>query len=74
MRIAIISDGIPGHFNQSIGVANLLDENIPNEQTIFNIAHKFPLIRSVTRLYLRYLFKNVKTYAQSLMKIIMDKN
>jgi len=61
MRIAIISDGIPGHFNQSLGVANLLDESIPNEQTIFNIAHKFPLIRSVIRLYLRYLFKNVRT-------------
>ena len=60
MRIAIISDGIPGHFNQSIGVANLLDEDITTQQTTFNMVYKFPLIRSITRLYLRYLFKNVK--------------
>ena len=60
MRIAIISDGIPGHFNQSIGVANLIAEDIPSQQTIFKMAHKFPLMRSITRLYLRYLFKSVK--------------
>ena len=60
MRIAIISDGIPGHFNQSIGVANLLAEDIPNQQTIFKMVHKFPLMRSITRLYLRHLFKSVK--------------
>ena len=60
MRIAIISDGIPGHFNQSIGVANLLDEDTPSQQTIFKIVHKFPLMRSITRLYLRHLCKNVK--------------
>ena len=60
MKVAILSDGIPGHFNQSIGVANLLDEDIPSQQTIFKIVHKLPLMRSFTRLYLRYLFKNVK--------------
>ena len=58
MRIAIISDGIPGHFNQSIGVANLLDEDTSTQQTTFNMVYKFPLIRSITRLYLRHLFKN----------------
>ena len=60
MRIAIISDGIPGHFNQSIGVANLLAEDIPSQQTIFKIVHKFPLMRSITRLYLRHLLKSAK--------------
>ena len=60
MRIAIISDGIPGHYNQSIGVANLLDEDISTQQTTFNMVYKFPLIRSITRLYLRHLFKNIK--------------
>ena len=61
MRIAIISDGIPGHVNQSIGVANLLDEDIPTQQKTFNMVYKFPLIRSFSKLYLRHLFKNVTT-------------
>ena len=51
MKVAILSDDRPGHFNQSKGVVNLISEDIDLEYTIFSSKLKLHFLRSPLKLY-----------------------
>ena len=55
MKIAILSDGKPGHFNQSIGMVNIISEDIEVNFKIFNIEPKTKFFKFLLRPYQRFL-------------------
>ena len=55
MKVVILSDGKPGHFNQSIGVANIISEEVEVDYKIFNIEPKFKFL---IKYYQRYLARD----------------
>ena len=70
MKVAILSDDKPGHFNQSKGVVNLISEDIDLEYTIFSSKLKLHFLRSPLKLYQKFLAKNLnKTNAKKIIKI-----
>ena len=70
MKVAIISDDKPGHFNQSKGVVNLISEDIDLEYTVFSSKLKLHFLRSPLKLYQKFLAKNLnKTNAKKIIKI-----
>ena len=62
MKVLILSDGIPGHFNQSRGVALLLGENIILNEELKNLEPKIRLLRSPIKLLARYLCKDLTKF------------
>jgi len=58
MKIAIVSDDRPGHFNQSFGVSKIISENRNASTAIIESKLKINPLRSVIRLYQRSLVKN----------------
>ena len=62
MRTLILSDGIPGHFNQSRGVALLLGEDILLNEEVKNLEPKIRLLRSPIKLLARYLCKDLTKF------------
>jgi uncharacterized protein len=62
MKALILSDGIPGHFNQSRGVALLLGENILLNEEVKNLEPKIRLLRSPIQLLARYLCKDLTKF------------
>ena len=70
MKVAILSDGRPGHFNQSKGVVNLISEDIDLECSVFSSKLKLHFLRSPLKLYQKFLAKNLnKTNAKKIIKI-----
>ena len=70
MKVAILSDDRPGHFNQSKGVVNLISEDIDLEYTVFSSKLKLHFLRSPSKLYQKFLAKNFnKTNAKKIIKI-----
>ena len=70
MKVAILSDDRPGHFNQSKGVVNLISEDIDLEYTVFSSKLKLHFLRSPLKLYQKFLAKNLnKTNAKKIIKI-----
>ena len=70
MRIAILSDGRPGHYNQSLGIAKIISEERDTAVTIIESKLKLNSFRSVLRLYQRSLIKNFITKnAQKIMNM-----
>ena len=70
MKVAILSDDKPGHFNQSKGVVNLISEDIDLEYTVFSSKLKLHFLRSPLKLYQKFLAKNFnKTNAKKIIKI-----
>ena len=70
MKVAILSDNRPGHFNQSKGVVNLISEDIDLEYTVFSTKLKLHFLRSPLKLYQKFLAKNLnKTNAKKIIKI-----
>ena len=70
MKVAILSDDKPGHFNQSKGIVNLISEDIDLEYTVFSSKLKLHLLRSPLKLYQKFLAKNFnKTNAKKIIKI-----
>ena len=59
MKVAILSDGIPGHVNQSIGIINLLKEDILIEFTIIPLHQKYKFFRAFIKVYKKLLSKNL---------------
>ena len=47
MRILILSDGIPGHFNQSIGIAKILSEEFEVVYEVVESKLKYNALRSI---------------------------
>ena len=69
MKALILSDGIPGHFNQSRGVSLLLGENIVLNEEVKNLEPKIRLLRSPIKLLARYLCKDLTKFKA---KIILN--
>ena len=46
-KALIISDSVPGHFNQSIGICTLLSEEIEMEFSIVEMKWKVKVLRSL---------------------------
>lgn len=51
----ILSDGLAGHYNQSIGISNALQTRMPHEAVIINIRLKYKFLRSLMRLIANHL-------------------
>ena len=62
MRTLILSDGIPGHFNQSRGVASLLKEDIDLNEEVIKLEPKIKSLRSPIKLIARYLCNNLTQF------------
>ena len=70
MKVAILSDDKPGHFNQSKGVVNLISEDIDLEYTVFSSKLKIHFLRSPLKIYQKFLAKNFnKTNAKKIIKM-----
>ena len=69
MRTLILSDGIPGHFNQSRGITSLLKEDIDLNEEIIKLEPKIKSLRSPIKLIARYLCNNL---TQLKAKIIIN--
>lgn len=67
MKALIISDRIPGHFNQSIGLVKLLSESFNVDYEIVDSEYKTPFLRSFFKLFHRYLSKNLNEKKTSLI-------
>ncbi len=70
MKVAILSDDRPGHFNQSKGVVNLISEDIDLKYTVFSSKLKLHFLRSPLKLYQKFLAKNFnKTNTKKIIKL-----
>tara|TARA_B110000305_G_scaffold53690_1_gene59062 strand:+ start:1119 stop:2099 length:981 start_codon:yes stop_codon:yes gene_type:complete len=58
MKIGILSDGKPGHLNQSIGVVNILSEDLEFSFTIIHLSMKYSSLQALSRIYQRFLCRN----------------
>ena len=56
-KILIISDGIPGHFNQSKGVASLLTNKHSAETRIIDLQFRSRFLRGLTTVFSRLLMR-----------------
>ena len=56
-KILILSDGIPGHFNQSKGIARLLAERFESSITTEEISYRINFLRSIIIFLARILCK-----------------
>ena len=55
MKVGILSDGKPGHLNQSLGIANILAEDIELDLLTIDLSIKKPLLKPFLRFYQRIL-------------------
>ena len=55
MKVGILSDGKPGHLNQSYGIANILAEDLEIDLITINLSLKNPLFKPFLRFYQRFL-------------------
>ena len=58
-KALIISDSVPGHFNQSIGICTLLSEEIEMEFSIVEMKWKVKVLRSLFKIIGRKLCNNL---------------
>ncbi len=66
-KVLIISDSIPGHFNQSIGVCELLSESIDIEYSIVEMRWRIHSLRSFFKIIGRNLCKNLTKFKSKLI-------
>ena len=60
MNILIVTDGIPGHENQSLGLVKSLQKHTKNLTfTLHKIEYKYPIFRSLSIVLQRYLVKSL---------------
>lgn len=62
-NILIISDGIPGHYNQSKGTVTLLSESFEVHSTIHEMKWRFHALRSVITIISRLLLKTESMFS-----------
>ena len=67
MRILILSDGIPGHFNQSIGIAKILSEEIEVVYEVVESKLKFNALRSISMQLQKLLVINLNLFKANLI-------
>ena len=66
-KVLIISDQIPGHFNQSIGICSLLNENIGVNYSIIEMHWRIHFLRFLFRIFSRMLCKNLTNFNSKLI-------
>ncbi len=66
-KVLIISDQIPGHFNQSIGICSLLNENIEVNYAIIEMQWRIHVLRFLFRIFSRMLCKNLTNFNSKLI-------
>lgn len=66
-KVLIISDKIPGHFNQSIGICTLLNENIGIDYKIIEMQWRIYAFRSFFKIISRMLCKNLTNFKSLLI-------
>ena len=59
MKVAILSDGLDGHINQSIGIAELLGESTNSTYKIIDVKLKYSLFRGLQYIYIKRLSKKL---------------
>ena len=59
MKIAVLSDQINGHLNQSLGIIKLLESDYEVNVEIINIRLKNHYLRSIHQLILKHLGNNL---------------
>ncbi len=75
MRVAILSDGKPGHFNQSLGIANIISEDIEVDYEVFKIQPRNKLLRFLLKPYQRFLVRDFNnTSAKKIIKLFKPIN
>ncbi|MAV24333.1 MAG: hypothetical protein DBW99_04695 [SAR86 cluster bacterium] len=72
MKVAILSDGIPGHVNQSIGIINLLSEDISIEFEIIPLHQKYSFLRALIKVYKKFLSRNLSTRNAKIIKSLYE--
>ena len=58
MKVGILSDGKPGHLNQSLGIANILAEDLKLDLITIDLSMKCSVFKSFLRLYQRFLCRD----------------
>ena len=66
-KVLIISDQIPGHFNQSIGICSLLNESIEVNYVIVEMHWRIHVLRFLFRVFSRMLCKNLTNFNSKLI-------
>ncbi len=66
-KVLIISDQIPGHFNQSIGICSLLNESIEVNYVIVEMHWRIHVLRFFFRIFSRMLCKNLTNFNSKLI-------
>ena len=56
-KILILSDGIPGHFNQSKGISSLFAQTLEIEEKIHEIGYRINLLRGLFTVIGRFILK-----------------
>ena len=59
MKAVILSDGLDGHFNQSIGVAEMLKGTILTSYKIIDVKLKHTFFRGLVHSYIKILSKKL---------------
>ena len=72
-NILIISDGIPGHFNQSKGVAALLKNQHPSKTRIVDLQFKSYYFRGFITVFSRFLMKLPSSLTAKITTILYKK-
>ena len=73
MKVMILSDGVPGHFNQSKGVSKLIAEQINFIEEIKILEPKFFIFRSFIKILSRYLCKSLNKPRATLIQSFYKK-
>jgi len=73
MKVMILSDGVPGHFNQSKGVSQLIAEEINFIEEIKILQPKFFIFRSFIKIFSRYLCKKLNKPKAKIIKSFYKK-
>ena len=71
-KALIISDSVPGHFNQSIGICTLLSEEIEMEFSIVEMKWKVRVLRSLFKIIGRKLCNNLSEINSKLILKFFD--
>ena len=73
MKAGILSDGKPGHLNQSIGIAYILAEDLELDLINFDLYLKNPLLKPFLRFYQRFLCQNFnETNADKIINLLSE--
>jgi len=72
-KIIILSDDIPGHLNQSRGIALLLSTQFESSISIVSMTYKFKFLRSVSNFLAKILCKIMNPFTAHIIKSFYQK-